>query len=587
MPLQPLTPLEMTQPSPSPRFDVFPRHAELTEWLQGYAAAYPDLVRVSSIGKSYEGRDIWVATVTHVPAGEHQHKPAFWADGNIHSIELTGCTAVLYYLHHLVTGYGVNPQITHLLDTRTVYLCPRLSPDGAELALADRPRHVRSSTRPYPHGGAHTAGLTIEDIDGDGRVLSMRIPDPNGSWKKHADQPRLMVPRALGEFGGDYFRILPEGSVSDFDGFTVKLKPSAQGLDLNRNFPSHWRQEHAQKGAGGYPASEPEVKAMLDFVLGHPNIGAAISFHTFSGVILRPMGLMSDEDMIPEDLWCFKRFSEHGSQLTGYPALSVWHDFKYHPKELVGGTQDWLYEQLGALYWVVELWSPNRQAGITDYPWIDWFRDHPVEDDLKLLRWSDEHCAGRAYVDWQPFDHPQLGAVEIGGWDQTHYWRNPPPELREAEVARFPAWMDSIALSLPRLQLLSAEAKALAADVWQIRLAVCNSGWLPAYVTQLALVHKIVGGVMFEIHLPTAAAGHAGDAGDAGITLLSGKPRIEGPQLMGHAPRRSLLALAPDPEPTADRAVAEWTVRAPRGTCIELSAQADRAGRIQTSIRLH
>ncbi len=559
----------------TPRFDVFPRHAELTQWLHHYAEAYPALVSVASIGKSLEGRDIWVVTVTNTQTGEPRHKPAFWADGNIHSIELTGCTAVLYYLHHLVNGHGVDPQITQLLDTRTVYLCPRLSPDGAELALADKPRHVRSSSRTWPQAEAAEEGLTIEDIDGDGRVLSMRIPDANGPWKKHADEPRLMVPRTLGEFGGEYYRILPEGSISGFDGLTVKLRPSPQGLDLNRNFPSFWRGEHEQKGAGPFPTSEPEVRAMVEFVLAHPNIGAAISFHTFSGVILRPMGMSSDADMIPEDLWSFQRFSEHGTALTGYPVLSVWHDFKYHPKELVGGTQDWFYEQLGALYWTVELWSPNREAGITDYKWIDWFREHPVGDDLKLLKWSDEQCGGKAYVDWQPFDHPQLGAVEIGGWDQLNYWRNPPPELREAEVARFPAWMDGIALSLPRLELLKAEVEALGADIWKIRLAVRNSGWLPAYVTKLALEHKIVRGVMFEIDLSNPA-----------VTLLGGKPRVEGPQLMGHAPRKSLLALSPDPEPTADLAFAEWMVRAPAGTCIALSAQADRAGRIQASVTL-
>ena len=89
----------------------------------------------------------------------------------------------------------------------------------------------------------------------------------------------------------------------------------------------------------------------------------------------------------------------------------------------------------GALFWVVELWSPNKEAGVTDYKWIDWYREHPVEDDLKLLAWSDGACARQAYVDWRPFLHPQLGAVEIGGWDKMNFWRNPPPHLREAILA--------------------------------------------------------------------------------------------------------------------------------------------------------
>ena len=562
---------------PHPRFDTFYRHDALTRLLHEYAASDPGLVSIASIGKSFEGRDIWVATVTNVATGADTDKPAFWADGNIHAAELTASTAVLYYLHQLVSGHGTDPQITHLLDTRTVYLCPRLNPDGAELALADRPRHIRSSVRRYPFDEAPVDGLTTEDIDGDGRILSMRLPDPHGPYKKCDRDPRLMVARQPGEFGGEYFRVVPEGLIANYDGLTIRVNKDPEGLDLNRNFPSFWRQEHEQAGAGDYPTSEPEVRAMVAFVVGHRNIGAAISYHTHSGVILRPMGTMSDDDMVPEDLWSFKRFSALGTELSGYPAISIWHDFKYHPKETIGGTQDWIYEHLGALYWVVELWAPNREAGITDYKWVDWYREHPVDDDLKLLKWSDEECGGQAHVDWRPFLHPQLGQVEIGGWDRMNYWRNPPPHLREREAARFPKWMTQIALSLPKLELLRAEVRALGPDTWRVRFAVANSGWLPAYVSKRALERKTVRGVIFEIHLPP---------GDAEVALIGGQPRIEGPQLEGHAPKQSLQAFAPNREVTADRAVVEWVVRAPQGTRLALTARADRAGTVRTEVSL-
>ena len=459
----------MTQsPSPIPHFDAFYKYDELTRLLFAYAEAHPTLVAVHSIGKSHEGREIWVATVTNIATGAAEDKPAFWADGNIHAAELTASTAVLYFLNELVTKYGSDADITELLDTRAVYLCPRLNPDGAEIALADRPRHIRSSTRPYPFDEEPVEGLTPEDIDGDGRVLFMRIADPHGAHKKCAADPRLMVAREPGEFGGEYFRLMPEGFVQNYDGLTVTVNPDIEGLDLNRNFPSGWRQEHEQVGAGDYPTSEPEVKSMVDFIVAHKNIGAAISYHTHSGVILRPMGTQSDDDMIPEDLWSIKRFSEIGAELTGYPAISIWHDFKYYPKDVVSGTQDWVYEHLGALFWVVEIWAPNKEAGIKDYKWVDWYREHPVEDDLKLIKWSDEHCGGQAHVDWKPFMHPQLGQVEIGGWDKMNYWRNPPPQLREREAARFPKWMTKIALSLPKLVLLRTEVRALGPDTWRV-----------------------------------------------------------------------------------------------------------------------
>jgi murein tripeptide amidase MpaA len=140
-------------------------------------------VGIESIGKSYEERDIWLITVTNFATGSHSQKPAFWVDGNIHSTEVAASSVCLYLLQTLVTSYGTHPDITRCLDTRAFYICPRVNPDGAELALAQSPKFIRSSTRPYPHDEEDEDGLVIEDIDGDRRVLMMRIPDPNGAWK--------------------------------------------------------------------------------------------------------------------------------------------------------------------------------------------------------------------------------------------------------------------------------------------------------------------------------------------------------------------------------------------------------------------
>ena len=559
---------------PTPRFDTFYRYEAMTELLRAYAQARPHLIEVRSLGKSHEGRDIWVVVVTHTATGSDTDKPAFWVDGNIHAAELTASTACLYWLHQLASGYGNDRDITQLLDTRVIYLVPRLNPDGAELAMADCPRHIRSSTRPYPWDEVPVEGLTIQDVDGDGRMLTMRIPDPHGTYKKCAQDPRLMVPREPGEFGGEYYRLIPEGLLTQFDGLTIQVNRDREGLDLNRNFPAYWRQEFEQMGAGPYPTSEPEVRAMVDFIVKHPNIGAAVSFHTHSGVILRPMGTQSDDDMTPEDLWMIKRLSDLGAQLTGYPAVSTFHDFKYHPKEVITGTQDWVYEHLGALFWTVEIWAPNKEAGIHEYPWIEWYRDHPVEDDLKLLKWSDEQCGGQAHVDWYPYEHPQLGKVEIGGWDRMNYWRNPPAHLREREAARFPAWLKTLALSLPKLELLQASAESVGPDTWRVRLAVANAGYLPSYISKRALERKVARGTVFDITLPE------------GASLVNGKARIVGAQLEGHAPKASLQAFLPNREITGDRAVAEWLVRAPRGTVIALKATADRAGTVRTEVTL-
>src|SRR5438552_880276 len=186
---------------PAIRFDRFYRYAELTAILEAFAEEHRELVTLQSIGKSHEGRDIWLLTVTSRASGAPMDKPAFWIDGNIHSIEVAASTANLYFLNQLVSQYGRDADITRALDSRVFYICPRINPDGAEWALADKPKWVRSSTRAYPYDEEAIEGLSVEDIDGDGRILQMRIPDPNGLWKPHPEEPRMMVRRDSAEVG--------------------------------------------------------------------------------------------------------------------------------------------------------------------------------------------------------------------------------------------------------------------------------------------------------------------------------------------------------------------------------------------------
>ncbi len=556
------------------RFDTYYAYDDLTRHLHALAAKRPDLVSVESIGASYENRNIWCATVTNSATGPADEKPAFWIDGNIHATEVSASTACLYFLHKLITRYGIDEQITRCLDTRAFYIVPRLNPDGPELIFADNPRAVRSSVRPYPFDEEPIEGLRPTDIDGNGRVLSMRIPDPLGVWKEHADDPRVMVRRDADEVGGRYFRLLPEGLIENYDGVTLTVQHSKEGLDLNRNYPIEWRTEGEQHGAGPFPTSEPEVRAAVEFITSHPNITGGVAFHTFSGVLLRPYGTHADDTLPAEDLWTFQAIGAKGKAITGYPDISVFHDFKYHPKEVITGVfDDWLYDHLGVYAWTVEIWSPQRQAGITEYKYIDWFREHPDADELTLMKWNDEKLGGKGWVAWQPFDHPQLGPLEIGGWDNRHCFRNPPPEFLEKEVALFPEWLLWQALISPRLTLHSFEATPLSEGVWRLRLVVDNEGWLPTYVTKKALERKACRGVIAELELPEGAA------------LQTGKTRTDLGQLEGRA-YQSAAGFGWVADTTSHRAKAEWVVTGVAGQTLRVKARHDRAGVVRAEVVL-
>ena len=558
---------------PDVRFDRFYRYDELTEILQAWAAERPELFRVESIGSSHEGREIWLCTLTNFESGPDLEKPALLIEGNIHSIEVTGATAALHLIDRLVSGYGEDDRVTRVLDTRAFYVIPRLNPDGPELALAERPRFIRSSTRPWPLVEP-VDGLHEEDLDGDGRILMMRVRDPNGSWKPHPEEPRMMARREPDDAEGVFYRMLWEGRIRNYDGVTIKVVPPLEGLDLNRNFPMEWAVEAEQLGAGPYPASEPEIRAMLQAIVDRPNITGHISYHTFSGVHLRPYSSYPDEHFPTADLRMYQLLGEKATELTGYPAISIFHDFKYDPKQTVkGGANDWLYDHLGVFSWTTEFWSPQREAGIEGFQYIEWLRDHPPEDDLKLLRWSDEQLDGRGYVDWYPFEHDQLGEVELGGWDVMYCWGNIPPQFLEREVAPHSELAIWQLLASPLLEVRSLEVEALGEDTWLVRLVLENTGWLPTSVSERAVERKAVLPLEAEITLPE------------GGRVVGGEKKVDLGQLDGRVHRRSLLWWASN-DATSDRAKVEWVVEASAGSSVAVEARHQRAGTVRRELML-
>ena len=121
---------------------------------------------------------------------------------------------------------------------------------------------------------------------------------------------------------------------------------------------------------------------------------------------------------------------------------------------------------------------------------------------------------------------------------------------------------------------LYAKAEKLGNNQWRVQMAVGNAGYLPSYITKRALERKTARPCVFEIDMPK------------GTTLRMGKPRMEGPQLEGHAANTSLQAFLPNKNLTGDRALNEWIVEAPAGTVLNLTAHAARAGTVRTSITL-
>ena len=339
------------------------KYEEIVQFLRECETDYPNLVELLSIGKSYEGRDIWACILTQKGTGKHQEKPAIYVDGNHHAGEVTGSAVCLYTIEYLLENYPSDAEVKDLLDNRAFYIIPRVSPDGAELYLTT-PYMLRSSVRPYPDEDLGD-GLVPEDIDGNGTILQMRWEDPLGQWKVSEKDPRVMARRKPGENGGRYYRVVTEGLFQRWDGVEIKQARPKYGLDLNRNYPGSWHAANQQTGPGPFPLSEPETRAVGDFFRSHPNIAFAFSHHTYGGDILRPRTAGPDADMNPQDLDALKSIGRRGQEITGYKCVSIFEGFTRDPRRpSTGSFLDFTYDVRGIMAMAVELWDLDGRSGI-------------------------------------------------------------------------------------------------------------------------------------------------------------------------------------------------------------------------------
>lgn len=550
-------------------FSHYYTYDELVSYLHQLAEAYPHLVSLKVIGQSYGGRDLWLATLTHQETGPALDKPGYWIDANTHAGEVTGSAVALYIIYYLLTQYKQDLQVTRLLEQHTVYVLPRIAVDGAEKYLTT-PYKLRSSIRPYPYPEEQD-GLYPEDVNGDGLILQMRIEDECGAWKVSEQDSRVTIRREPEEFGGTYYTVLPEGLIRNYNGYGIELAPTLEGLDFNRNYPHQWSPEGTQQGAGDFPFSEPETRAEADFWRQHRNINGFITYHTYSAVMIRPYGTHSDDYFPTEDLETYKLIGEKGTAFTGYPCISGYHEFRYHPKEVSTGImENYAYDNFGWYGFTVELWDAPTAAGIEKKDYTEWFRWHPPDDEHKLMQWNDEKLGGKGFIDWQPFEHPQLGTVEIGGWDFKSMWQNAPAEFLPELCEQHCRFAIAHALMSPRLAISRTTVTHQGGDVYRVVVQLENQGFLPTYTSQKALERKAVRPIEVSISLPE------------GKTLISGKQTQEIEHLEGRS-NKAYRSLAKGID---YRRHVEWVIKAASGTEIEIVARAERAGTARKSVEI-
>jgi hypothetical protein len=511
-------------------FAHYHTYDEVNAFLRKWASDYANLVDLYSVGKSFEGRDIWQITITNKSTGKDTDKPAMFIEGNRHSGEVTAAESALWFAWHILSSYGQDPEITRLVDTKAIYVRVKNNPDGSELYL-NTAQSNRSTVRPYDDD---RDGLLDEDppedLDGDGFILQMRkkVEPGKGTMILDPADPSGRLMKRATDGKGDY-AVSAEGIDNDGDGRTNE--DGIGGLDLHRNYPENWRpmpgldltgRGWTQGGAGEYPLSETETRAVFTFLLEHPNISVVQTMDTTVPMLLHgPSTSRMSESMFPEDMKIYQYFDEQGKKITGYASAgdTYWdyanqgrddRDMRTRaaemgfemPREpegspLFGHSPDFGYLYYGAVWYGDELWNGGR---VKDYD-----GDGRITD-LESLRYIDEELGGRYFKPWTKANHPTLGEVEIGGFNPKYWRQNPPVEILEEWIRKEALFNLFMAKSLPQVKIVSAEIKPVKkeADTFEVVAVFTNEGFLPTALKMADRV-KIVRPDTAELRLPAGA----------------------------------------------------------------------------------
>ena len=579
---------------------------DLSRELRSLASS-SDRATLNAIGESLEGREIWALTLGAPQGAPMETRPGILLVGNLEGDHLVGSALAVEAARYLLAADGQDEDVTRLLEDNVVYVVPRLNPDGAEAFFGSVQWDRLGNARPHDDdndGRVDEDGP--DDLNGDGVVTLMRVPDPAGAFMPHPDEPRLMkrADPAEGEAGG--WTLYWEGRDDDGDGFYNEDAPG--GVDLNRNFQHAY--PYWEADAGAHMVSEPETRALMDFVIAHRNIAAILTFGRTDNLVTAPdargtlagartLDLAAFADASFDDIHAtgvfrvagrgFGRFGG-GPRLRGaQPGRDNDPNAGRRPSTAVHRNDVDYFAEAAAAYREItgiESTGVHRAPegaffdfgyfhfGVPSFSTPGWAMPAPAEEeteaearpgrssapgggpfDARLLH-GLEGSGVDAFVDWTPFQHPTLGEVEIGGF-RPYVTVNPPAEmlgeLGEAH-GRFVARLGGM---LPRVRIVDTDVTAHGGGIFTVEATVENGGYFPSAL-QHGVVARAVDPVLVQIQVDQEDI-LTGD--DKSHTI----PRLEG---------------------SGTRETVAWVIRGDAGDRVEIRLRAQKGGSDTATVTL-
>ena len=558
-----------------------------------------DLATLRSLGKSTEGRDIWLVEIGRRSGAALDTRPGLLVVGNLEGDHLAGSAMAVEAIRHLLSAEG-RAAAADVLANNVIYVVPRLNPDGAQAMFARVRTGQRTNARPVDDDNDGRLDEDPgEDLNGDGMITLMRVPDPAGDYLVDAGDARLMrrADRSKGEAGA--FRVYREGRDTDHDGLYNEDGPG--GVDLNRNFQHAYPYWNAD--AGPWIVSEPESRALMDFTIAHRNIAAILTFGLSDNLVVPPndRGVLANAAVLTMGTFADAANREAltrgvfrvagagggfggrgpggggggaGPQLRGaQPGRDNDSASGQRPNTTVHRNDRGYYSRVSALYREltgITKVGVNREAegaffqygyyqfGVPSFSTPGWGHARTARDsslDITMLAVLDSaHVA--AFVNWTPFTHPELGAVEIGGFD-PYAVINPPADSLAALGAKHGAFIARLAGLLPRVRIAATEVTNHGGGVFTVKVTVENAGYFPTALQQ-GVAARAVAATTVQIQVPPESV----------LTGANKTHRIA--RLEGSGAREEV----------------SWVIRGRQGATVEIRVRAQKGGTATSTVTL-
>ncbi|QKZ14628.1 M14 family metallopeptidase [Spirosoma sp. KUDC1026] len=462
----------------------YSNYAQLTARLQALTRQAGSTASVRSIGKSVGGKDIWLLTIGRGKAAE---KPALALVAGVEGSHLAGTELSLQLAERFLTSK--NDSISRMLDTKTIYILPLINPDAQEQAFSalKYERSGNGSSTDDDRDGQQNED-PVEDLNRDGLITQVRIEDPTGTFVASKTDPRVLLKAdpAKGESGK--YVLISEGTDTDKDG--AFNEDGAGGVALDKNFTFDY--PFFTPGAGEMPVSEPENRALLDFLAQTPSVYAVFTFGPYNNLSEAPkFDRMKTTKRIITGL--LERDAATGEQVSKlYNAQTGLKDAPAMPATKGNFAQTAYYHHGRFSFSTPGWWVPKDEpktsakkdsAGTAAAP-RPAGRPAPAaggdSDDARFLKWADANGVTDAFVTWTPIEHPDFPGkkAEVGGI-VPFAKLNPPTKFLTDHADRHAKFITAFAAQMPSIDIVNLKAESLGNNLTRVSAQVINQGLMP------------------------------------------------------------------------------------------------------------